>query len=75
MALCKAPDKLYTVKQIDLSLMEGALMRSIYVLLFMIAYLFGLFILIIARKIIDLSGAWLTGQNGGRTEGGGGIWV
>lgn len=34
--------------------MEGALMRSIYALLFMINYLFSLFILIIARKIIDL---------------------
>lgn len=54
MSLWKAPDKLYSVKQKNLSLMEGALMRSIYVLLFMINYLFGLFILVIARKITDL---------------------
>lgn len=75
MSLCKAPDKLYSVKQMELSFTEGALMRSIYVLLFMINCLFVQLVYFDYYQEDHRSGAWVTGKNGGRMEGGGGIWV
>lgn len=55
MALCKASGKLYSVKQIKLSFMKGALMKSINVRCAALhEFFFCLNVLFVARKSINL---------------------